>query len=335
MNSAVSEATFWMPKGASTVAGEVDTLYYFIYWLSIVLFVAIVGAMTYFVIRYKRKHETEIPHGPHHNTTLEVTWTLIPLILVMVIFVWGFKGYMRLAVAPGDAMTINVTAQQWQWSFQYANGVTNADDERKEKMPTAENKDLPIVRVPVGRPVKLVIRALDVLHSFWIPEFRVKHDVVPGQYSTIWFEATEPGDYRAFCTEYCGLDHSMMMALVQAMPAEEFDAWLAKTRTIVDGQQSPADVGRRVFGGKGACAGCHSTTGAPMAGPTFKGVFGRKESLTDNSTIDVDENYIRESILKPREKVVKGFAPVMPENYKDTLSEVEITGLIEFIKTLK
>jgi len=178
------------------------------------------------------------------------------------------------------------------------------------------------------------MRSLDVLHSFWIPEFRVKHDIVPGQYSTIWFEAIAPGDYRVFCTEYCGQDHSMMMALVQAMPVDEYDAWLKEAKGRADSANSPVDIGRRVYA-KNACAGCHSTNGTPMAGPTFKGLFGRKDEMADGSTIVADENYIRESILQPRAKIVKGFAPIMPENFKDQLSETEITGVIEFIKTLK
>lgn len=334
----VTQATFWMPKGASTVSDHVDQLYYFLYWLSVILFVGIVGAMCWFALKYKRKSPTEIPQGPHHNTVLEVTWTVIPLILVMVIFVWGFKGYLAMAVAPGNALPIQVTAQQWQWSFQYPNGVVDAMDERKEKQVVNEAKDLPILRVPAGRPVKLIMRSTDVLHSFWVPEFRVKHDIVPGQYSTIWFEAKEPGDYRAFCTEYCGQDHSMMMANIMVMKPEDFEAWLKKKGEDANKQRSPVEVGEMAYKTK-ACAGCHSTNGTVTVGPSFKGLFGKKEDIADGSTVTVDENYIRESILKPRAKLVKGFGPVMPESYGQEgatkLSDSEITGIIEFIKTLK
>ena len=335
----VTDPTFWMPKGASTVAGDVDQLYYFLYWLSVVLFVGIVGAMTWFALRYKRKSETEIPHGPHHNTVLEVTWTVIPLILVMVIFVWGFRGYLRMVVAPGDAMVINVTAQQWQWSFTYPNGVVDAMDERKDKQPVNGAKDMPVLRVPAGRPVKLVMRSNDVLHSFWVPEFRVKHDIVPGQYSMVWFNAIEPGDYRVFCTEYCGQDHSMMMATVMVMKPEEFDAWLKKKGGEVGGGD-PVAAGALLYKTK-ACGGCHSTDGKPSVGPTMKGLFGRKEEITDGQPVTVDENYIRESILEPRAKLVKGFGPVMPESYGNKgpadqqLSEKQVESLIAFIKSLK
>jgi cytochrome c oxidase subunit 2 len=323
-----------MPKAASTVAGDVDELYYFLYWLSVVLFIGIVGAMTWFAMRYKRKSATEIPHGPHHHTILEVTWTVIPLVLVMVIFVWGFKGYLNMAVAPGNALPIQVTASQWQWAFQYPNGVTHAMDEKsKEKQPVAD-KGWSTLRVPAGRPIKLIMRSNDVLHSFWIPEFRVKHDIVPGQYSTIWFEAKEPGEYRAFCTEYCGQDHSMMMARVIVMKPEDYEAWMKQKEADAAKQKSPVELGELAYLGK-SCAGCHTINGAPSAGPTFKGLFGKKEEMADGSSVTVDENYLRESILDPRAKTVKGFGPVMPVNFKDQLSEPEITGLIEYIKTLK
>ena len=322
-----------MPKGASTVAGDVDQLYYFLYWLSVIMFVGIVGSMTYFAMRYKRRSATEIPHGPHHNTTLEVTWTVIPLILVMVIFVWGFRGYLRMVVAPGDAMPIYVSAQQWQWSFTYPNGFVDAQDERKEKQPVAEAKDMPILRVPAGRPVKLIMTSKDVLHSFWVPEFRVKHDIVPGQYSTVWFTAIEPGDYRVFCTEYCGQDHSMMMANVMVMEPAEFDKWY-------NSRKLGPETGDVLYRTK-ACAGCHSLDGAATVGPTFKGLFGKKEELADGSSATVDENYLRESIVDPRAKLVKGFAAVMPESYgkkgpaDQQLKEEQITALIEFIKAQK
>lgn len=190
----VIDATFWLPRGVSTMASDFDDLYYFLYWLSVVLFIGIVGSMSYFVVRYKRKSREEVPHGPHHNLPLEVTWTVIPLILVVFIFVWGFRGYLNLMIAPGNAMEVHATAQQWKWTFQYPGTSVDEPD---------------VMVVPVNRPIKVVMEAKDVLHSFWVPEFRIKHDIVPGQFSNVWFEAMEKGKYRILCTEYCGLQHSV------------------------------------------------------------------------------------------------------------------------------
>ncbi len=284
-----SEPTFFMPVGASTVAPTVDLIYYGIYWLSVVLFVGIVGAMVYFMIKHRRKSPTEIPHGPTHNLGIEIAWTLIPTVIVIFIFVVGFKGYMELAVAPGDSMEINVTAQKWSWTFTYPNGYVTGKQ----------------LTVPRGKPVKLIMTSQDVIHSFFVPAFRVKHDVVPGQYSMVWFNATADGDYPIECTEYCGTGHSDMLAQVKVMEPAEYDSWLENAGGA-DDKLPPAELGKKLYSER-ICVTCHTVDGSPKIGPSWKGMYGRTEHITGGPDVKVDENYVRESILKPDAKIVQGY----------------------------
>ncbi|HEX6982643.1 MAG TPA: cytochrome c oxidase subunit II [Balneolaceae bacterium] len=308
-----------LPPARSTLAQQTDTLFWFVHLSSLVITVGLLSAIIYFVIKYRRKSEDEVTPLITHNNKLEVTWSVIPLILVLICFGWGYKVYMQQEIAPPDSYEIQVTGRQWLWQFSYANGAQTTGE----------------LHVPAGRPVKLVMNSTDVIHSLYVPAFRIKQDVVPGRYTDMWFNAPQPGEYIIFCTEYCGTAHSDMLATVIVHEQDEFENWLAKN---AGGASKPADMPPAEWGEmlvqQYACTTCHSTDGTRLVGPSWKGVFGSEEQLADGSTVVVDENYIRESILEPNAKIVQGFPPVM-NTYKGTLNNEQINAIIEYIKTLK
>lgn len=307
--------TFWMPRAVSTTAGDVDWLYYFIYWTSVAVTVGVVAAMVYFVVTYRAKsraaNETPEP-SPDHHTGLEVAWSIIPLFFVVPFFYFGFVGYLDLRTAPKGAKEIHVQGQKWSWSFTHKNGCQDN-----------------VLHVPVDTKVRLIISSVDVLHSVWIPNFRVKIDAVPGRYTDLWFEATAQGEFPLECTEYCGTSHSDMLSKVVVQTDDEYEAYLAEC-TKVD---MTAEGGQKVYEKKG-CATCHSVDGSAKVGPSFKGLWGNPRSFTAGAGQTADENYIKESILEPQAKIVAGFPPSMP-TYKGQISDDEITALIEYLKTLK
>lgn len=310
---AQAPGTFWLPPGASTVAPEVDWLFYFIFWLSLFFFVLIVGLAMLFVLRYRRRPGVEAQETPHHNLALELTWSGIPTVLVIVIFVIGFKGFMNMIIAPKNSYPINVIAQKWKWLFEYPNGHVDED-----------------LHVPVGRPVQLVMSSQDVIHGFYVPAFRVQMDVVPGRYTKTWFQASQAEEYPLYCAQYCGEGHSRMLAKVVVHPPGEFEKWLQDASDLFK-RLSPVQVGERLV--KLRCASCHSVTGAKMIGPPLNGLFGRAEKMRDGTTVVADENYIRESIVDPQAKVVAGYDPVMP-TFKGQLSDREITAIIDYLRGL-
>jgi len=301
------------PPQASTYAKDVDALFYFIHYLSIFFWVLIVAGIVYFVWRYKRGHKEGV--GPSHNLPLELTWSIIPVILVVAMFLWGFKSFMFMSRAPGDAEQIHVTAKKWLWNFEYANGQQAIGE----------------LHVQVGKPYKLIMTSEDVIHSFYVPTFRNKMDVVPGRYTTYWFEPTLVGDQQVFCTEYCGDGHSDMLAKIVVHTPEDYAKWVEENQKEDTTTPLP-ELGAKLYQSK-ACFTCHSTDGSIKVGPSFKGLFGKQEQ-TSAGTVTVDEEYIRESVLQPAAKVVQGFQPVMP-TYQGQLSDREVSGLIEYIKTLK
>ncbi len=339
MMLAQTQGTFWMPPAGSTTAGEVDLLFNLILWISVIFFGLIVGVMMLFVIRYRRRAGHKAQKTASHSTALELTWSIIPLILVIVIFYVGVTGFVSMATPPDDAYKIAVEGQKWSWMFTYPNGHVDSD-----------------LHVPVDTDVQLVMTSLDVIHSFYIPAFRLKKDVVPGRYNKMWFRATEAGEHTIFCAEYCGTGHSDMLAQCVIHPPGEFELWLANADPLkkltdeqyaeyladpeafivanpeIQGLATPVDMGRKLYTKKG-CAQCHSVDGAAATGPTFKDVFGQQRQLTDGSTVTVDENYIRESILDPYTKVAAGYQAVMP-TYQGRLKEREITALITYIESL-
>ena len=304
-----------MPVEGSSLAPGVDALFDFILWLSVFFFVLIVGLMITFVVKYRRRRVDETPlESPTHNTKLEVAWTVVPLLLVFVIFAWGFKLYLDESVAPRNAYEVDVTGQKWKWLFTYANGHVDED-----------------LHVPGDRPIKLVMTSEDVIHSFYIPAFRIKRDVVPGRYSVLWFRPARPGEYQVFCAEYCGTNHSNMLAKVVVHEPGGFERWLEAASNLL-ATMTPVEAGAKLYAQRG-CAQCHTVDGSARVGPTFKGVFGHDVVMRDGSKVLADENYVRESILDPQAKVVAGFEPVMP-TYKGRIKDQEITAIIAYLKSL-
>jgi cytochrome c oxidase subunit 2 len=312
---AQSGGTFWLPPPDSTVAAAVDNLFYFILWVSVFFFVLIVSLMVVFVVLYRRRPGVEAGPAPSHNTALEVTWSVIPLILVIVIFYMGFTGYMEMRSVPRDSYRIEVEAQMWSWLFRYPNGHEDID-----------------LHVPVDRPVRLVMTSQDVIHSLFIPAFRVKMDLVPGRYTTTWFQAVRPGEYDLYCAEYCGTGHSDMLAKVVVHQPGEFESWLQEAADLFK-RLSPVEAGDILYRRKG-CGTCHSRDGTALVGPTFKGIFGKTHTFTDGTSQQVDENYLRESILEPGAKIREGYKNQMP-TYQGRLNDQELSAIIQFIESLK
>lgn len=308
--------TLWLPPQLSTVAKEIDSLFNFVLWLNVFFLVLIVGILVYFVFKYLRKNGVEPVPSASHNTTIELVWSVGPLFIVLYVFYAGWTGYLNLRTPPGDAYEVNVTAQKWSWNFTYPNGYIDGT-----------------LHCTVGEKVRLQMASEDVLHSFYIPDFRVKMDVVPGRYTQLWFEATEPGTYRIYCTEYCGTEHSSMLSTVVVHPTrEDFDAWMTEASNFVD-KMPPIEAGERLYRQRG-CTQCHSIDGSAGIGPSLAGVvIGSDRKLADGSTVKYSPDYIRQSILDPGSQVAEGFQPVMP-TYQGRLKDKEITVLIEYIKSL-
>jgi len=318
------EGTFWLPPQASTQADKVDWLYYGILGLCIFWFALITVLVIYFTWKYRWRPER--PHAepsPAHHDALEITWTVIPSIIVVIIFVLGWKGYINLATPPQKALHVKVTGHAWAWSFQYDNPTPGGD-------PISTDTGDGALHVPVNMPVTLTMTSTDYIHSFYIPAFRIKQDVVPARYTHLWFQATEPGEYRVTCAEYCGKEHSLMKTKVVVHRPGEFEQWL-EAQAAANATVSP-EQGEKIY--QNNCKPCHTTDGSPGTGPTFKGVFGRVETMSDGTQVTVDENYIRKSIEEPSFQVVKGFQPVMP-TLKGVLSDKDIDSLIEYIRTVK
>lgn len=306
-----------LPPAASTTAQYVDPLLKFLFYVSLFFVVLIFGLTVFFVIRYQRREERGwIKYAPSHNPWLELTWISIPTIIVLILFVWGFRSFLHLSVAPAYAYQVKVTGQKWFWSFDYPEGFTSVNE----------------LVVPIGKPVKLLLSSRDVIHSFFVPAFRVKRDVLPNRYTIAWFMPTQEGDYPLFCAEYCGAEHSKMVGKVRVVKSEQFSHWVDSLAAWGEGM-SLEELGGRLYTAK-ACNTCHSLDGSPGNGPSFKGIFGHSVKFTDGSEGIVDENYIRESLLQPSRKVVLGFQPIMP-SYQGILKEREIEAIIAFLQTLK
>jgi cytochrome c oxidase subunit 2 len=301
----------WLPESASTIAPEYDALFYFVYWTSIVLFVGVVAFMLYFAYKYRRTDPGERAEMVEENTLIEISWVVVPTILVLLVFTWGFQTFIKMNVAPENAYQINVRGQQWSWLFEYPNGATSSE-----------------LHVPANRPVRLKMSSTDVLHSFAIPAFRIKQDVLPNRYSTVWFEATKMGTYKIYCTEYCGTQHSGMLADVVVQSQADFDQWL-QDAAAPDDMPLP-QLGQRVYQQQG-CQGCHSLDGTPGVGPSFQNLYNSERQFTDGSSAVADDNYLRESILEPGAEIVQGYQNLMPGSYT-SLSEREISALVAFIK---
>ena len=311
-----STGTLWLPPGHSTFASDVDFLFYVIAYLSLAFFVIVTVGSLYLAFRYRNKGKRELTSGIAHNVPLEVTWTLIPTILVFVIFVWGFKDYLKMHVSPKNAIEVKVSGQKWCWSFEYPGGVTEVNT----------------LTVPVGKPVSLLMSSQDVIHSFFVPAFRTKMDVLPNRYTRLWFEATAEGEYDIYCTEYCGKGHSEMLGKVLVLKEQDYNNWLSEA-AAASSSLSLEEYGEQLYRTK-ACITCHSVDGTANQGPTWKGIFGKTEKLADGSDVTIDENYIRESILNPMAKITAGYQPIMP-TFQGILNDRDIDALIAYIKTLE
>jgi cytochrome c oxidase subunit 2 len=300
------------PEQASTMAHRVDALYYFLLAVSGFFAVLIAVLLVAFAFKYRRRAEDERPAAIHGSLGLELTWTLIPFCLAMVMFFWGASIYVSLSRPPDNAMEVFVVGKQWMWKIQHLEG----------------RREINELHVPVGRSVRLTMTSEDVIHSFFVPAFRVKADVIPGRYTTLWFEATKPGTYHLFCAEYCGTEHSGMVGHVVVMEPAEYQTWLSGGPPAA----TLASAGQALFEQLG-CLTCHrGDTGA--RGPQLAGLFGRPVQLQSGATVMADETYLRESIINPQAKIVAGFQPIMP-TFKGLVSEEGLIQLLAYIKSLQ
>ncbi len=361
---------FWFRNRSSTFAGEVDAVFFYIFWVSAFFFILLMGLLVYFGIKYRRKAGVPIELSPSHNTKLELAWSIIPTLLMVVMFVWGMKVFLDMRIAPGGAEEIYVTARKWAWDFEYANGARSIETvgmvPGKDGNPARiADVDAPVFAVPAGRPTKIILTSSDVLHSFYIPAMRNKRDVFPNRYSTMWFETIgEPthifdpeqqlclpnpdfkGDlYTLFCAEYCGDDHSQMVARIAVLSDDDYDAWLAKQ--LDTSGIDLLELGKILYAAKG-CNSCHSVDGSGNTGPSWTETWAEapRPGWTDPAAGDAEYglgvrdddlaklNYIRHSILHPAEYYVPGFEGKVMSSYQGQLTDREIRAIATYMKWL-
>src|SRR3982750_109467 len=299
------------PPEASKIAPQMDALYFFMVLVSLIGLTVVILLITSFSVLYrKRRHPVAVQI--EGSTLLEATWTIIPLGLFLIMFVWGSIIYFRIYTPPANAMNIYVVGKQWMWKAEHPGG----------------QHEINALHIPTGQPIQLTMISQDVFHSFAIPDFRIKREVIPGRYSTVWFEATTPGTYHIFCTQYCGTKHSGMIGEVTVMTPEDYKKW---TESSTSGM-SLAQNGERLFASMG-CNACHSGNAAAR-GPSLAGVYGAKLHMPDGSQGLVDDAYLRDAILNPSQHITAGYAPIMP-TYQGQISEEGLIDLVEYIKTLK
>jgi cytochrome c oxidase subunit II len=300
------------PEAASTMAGQVDALYVFLVAMSAFFSLLIAASVVYCAVRYRRRSPDEVGGSFHASMVLEVTWTIIPLGIVLFLFFWGARVFFLQVEPPANALELTATGKQWMWRFQHPEG----------------QREINALHVPTGQPIRVEMISEDVLHSLYFPAFRTKMDVVPGRYTTLWFEATKPGTYHLFCAEYCGTQHSGMVGWVEVMTPEDYEHWLAGGAAA---DKPAAAAGADLFASIG-CNTCHVEAGGGRA-PSLRGVFGRQVQLSSGQTIVADASYLRRSILEPPADVVAGYQPIMP-TYKGQISEENLFKLIAYIKSL-
>ena len=300
------------PQQASSQAGQVDAIYFFMVAVTAFFGLLIATLIVIFSVKYRRRSDDEVGVAIHGSLALELLWTIIPFFIAMGMFAWGAKVFFDLYRVPAGAMEIFVVGKQWMWKVQHASGQREINE----------------LHVPIGRPVKLIMGSEDVLHSYYIPAFRVKADVIPGRYNTMWFKATRPGTYHLFCAEYCGTKHSGMIGSVIAMEPADYQAWLDGGKS----EDTPAAAGERLFTSL-ACITCHSGD-ASGRGPALAGIYGHEVELQGGGKVIVDDAYLRESIVNPQAKLVNGFPPLMP-TFQGMVSEEQLLQLIAYVKSLK
>ncbi len=298
------------PEQASTVAAGVDALYFYLTAVSVFFSAAIFLTVIFFAIKYHRHSPDETPKMIHGNTALEILWTIIPLGIVMTIFAWGTILYFQNMRPPADAVEMYVVAKQWMWKIQHPEGKREINE----------------LHIPVGQAVKLTMTSEDVIHSFYVPAFRTKMDVLPGRYTQTWFQATKTGEYHLFCAEYCGTSHSGMVGKVIVMEPADYERWLSGETGAVQSMPAKGQVLYRKFN----CQSCH---GDASRAPALEGVFGKTIELENGETVQADEAYLRESVILPASKIVKGFQPLMP-TYAGQISEEQMLQLTAYLKSL-
>jgi cytochrome c oxidase subunit 2 len=301
----------FQPPEASSIAPAVDHLYWFLATILVIFTALIFLLIFYFMIKYRRRSPDERPKAIHGSVPLEILWTAIPTVIVAIVFVWSSSLYFRSSEPPPGSMEIFVTGKQWMWKMEHPGGQREIDE----------------LHVPVGRPVKLTMTSEDVIHDFYVPAFRLKKDVLPGRYTSLWFTPTQTGTYHLFCGQYCGAFHAGMTGSIIVMEPDDFEQWL---RGGVQGETMEA-AGRRLFGEHG-CVTCHLASGTGIA-PSLLGLYGHPVRLTTGQTVIADDTYVRESIVSPLAKIVMGYAPVMP-SFQGQLTEEQILDLIAYVRSL-
>ena len=297
------------PERASSMAGQVDAIYIFLLVVCGMVALLVFTCLLYFAARYRRQAGVA-PEQIDGSTPLELTWTIIPFCVFLVFFAWGAIVFFKQRTPPRDATEVYVVAKQWMWKLEHAEGQREINE----------------LHVPVGRDVKLIMTSQDVIHSFYVPVFRMKQDVLPGRYTVAWFKATKPGTYHLFCAEYCGTKHSGMIGSIVVMEPSQYEAWMS------GGPAGPLSAtGEKIFGELG-CSTCHRSD-SQGRGPNLQGVFGKPVQLEDGRTVTADENYLRECILDPGSKRVKGFQPIMP-TFQGLVSEDQVNALVAYVKSL-
>jgi cytochrome c oxidase subunit 2 len=299
-----------LPASASDAAGRYDTLFFALLLLTGAVALGVMILITYFSVRYHKGFKADRSHAPAGYLPVEIAWTVTPLLIFLAIFSWAAYDYTRLYQAPADAMPVFVVAKQWMWKLEHSNGRREIDE----------------LHVPLGQPVRMVMTSQDVIHSFFAPAFRIKQDVVPGRYTSIWFTPTQAGEYHLFCAEYCGTDHAAMRGRIVVMPPQEFARWLQSGPT----QPGIAARGFELFRRYG-CSGCHAA-GSSVHAPDLNGLLGRTVHLQDGRSLVADENYIRDSVLLPKKDVVAGYEPIMP-SFAGQVSEEDLMAIIEYIRS--
>jgi cytochrome c oxidase subunit 2 len=301
------------PEQASNFAPQVDALMIFIIAVCLFFAVAVTAAVVFFVLKYRRKEPNEIGYPIHGDMRLETAWIVVPLFIALAMFGWGAVVYVDYRRAPLDTLDIYVIGKQWMWKSQQPNGMREINE----------------LHVPIGRNVRLIMGSEDVIHDFSIPAFRVKMDVVPGHYNTMWFRPTRAGKYHFYCSQYCGTNHSVMGGWVTVMEPTDYAAWLSGQSGT---DANPVMAGQKLFSEK-ACITCHLSDGTGRA-PSLNGVYGAKVLLADGSTVTADDAYIRESVLQPNAKIVAGYQPLMP-TFQGQLTEEQILALSAYVKSLQ
>ncbi|MGN6562596.1 MAG: cytochrome c oxidase subunit II [Thermomicrobiales bacterium] len=311
--SAASLVGFSLPPGqASTVAGQVDHLLLVLVGLALLFAVPVCGLLVYFSIKYRRGSKADRTHIVTSSLKIELAWTIGPTIISLFVFAWAASIYFNMFRPPANSLEINVVGKQWMWKAQQPNGKREINE----------------LHVPTGQPIKLTMTSEDVIHDFYVPAFRLKHDVIPGRYSTMWFTATTPGRYRLFCSQYCGTDHAGMIGWIIVMSPADYQQWLSSGTTSA----TLAAQGEQLFHQYG-CSGCHLADGSGV-GPSLVGIYGRPTPLEGGGFATVDDQYIRDSILLPQKQVAAGYKPVMP-SFQGQIGDDDILAIIAYIKSLQ